>query len=1034
MSNYTKHLIIYSPENVLVATRLSHALQSAGNEAMILEKSKDDFSEQLGQIALPPATEAVFLLTDNFLKSYGCMNGVLQATHNWGDAGRLTVIVTDGAALNEEGEPVSVATKFERVGEIIQYMNYWQDKYLGLRKEKRSRPNDEILAEKIAITKEISGDVGEYLRYIRGMSYQSLEQFYEKNKLNPELPIEEEVEKEIPIEEVADSPADEAAAEKSLVQIIKDSSEEIIAENSDAADEIADEAAAEAITDEVLSAIPSMDQLADNAGENEKTAADEPAKKNEMKLKDFTKKEMRKLDDENDELMTILDEVMVEEGLSEGDGAVSVPDEEGDFDIDSLFNDIEEDVAPETVAEPANLNKDEVVLSIVEEEPGEELTSDEILEQAVEYFREEQMDEGITHLEEAVAVRPNDTSLRYYLGYALARYASDYEKAESELNTLLNVDNEHPDAWFLKGELLENKQDFENAKNCFERVVEINPSFPDAHYRLGLLLDEQFDADEKAAEHLKEAIQQNEKNADAHYMLASLMSEKMDEPEKAVKHFRKAINLYPNHPFANYDLALVYHSLKDRERAAEFYEKAVAVNAELKTEQNDLAFGLSSVAEAEESVATSENGHTDSAVELEIANDPEMELLMQQGEEDIDENTIIGEETIEEIISESADTAVPDGMKAEGISEESAVGEETIEEIISQTPEEAPIATMPTGVEEMGLLDGTVSEEITVGEESLEEIVDEIPVEEAGAEVAAKMASVPDSLDEFASVAAIPVALTIMEDKEEDEEIEEPTPPKVDTKVVLITGATSGIGKATAEIFAKNGYRIIMTGRREDRLKELSESFSEEHNADCHTISFDVRDTRAVKAAIENLPEEWKNIDILINNAGLSRGLEPIHEGNLDDWETMIDTNVKGLLYMTRAIAPYMVGRKSGHIINVSSISGTEVYPGGNVYSASKAAVSSLTRSMRLDLTKHNIRVSQISPGHVEETEFARVRFDGDTAKAAKVYENFQPLTSSDVADTLYFIATRPPHVNIVDIYMYGTQQANATTIERTGR
>jgi NADP-dependent 3-hydroxy acid dehydrogenase YdfG len=250
----------------------------------------------------------------------------------------------------------------------------------------------------------------------------------------------------------------------------------------------------------------------------------------------------------------------------------------------------------------------------------------------------------------------------------------------------------------------------------------------------------------------------------------------------------------------------------------------------------------------------------------------------------------------------------------------------------------------------------------------------------------------------------------------------------------LITGATAGIGKATAEIFAKNGHRVILTGRREERLHELSESFEDRYDNECHILAFDVRDADAVKNAIDTLPDEWKNVDILINNAGLSRGLDPIHEGSLEDWSTMIDTNVKGLLYMTRTIAPHMVKRKSGHIINVSSIAGTEVYPGGNVYSASKAAVSSLTRSMRLDLTKHNIRVSQIAPGHVEETEFAQVRFDGDMERAKKLYENFQPLRSSDVAETLYFIASRPPHVNIVDIYMYSSQQANATTIERSGR
>lgn len=253
-------------------------------------------------------------------------------------------------------------------------------------------------------------------------------------------------------------------------------------------------------------------------------------------------------------------------------------------------------------------------------------------------------------------------------------------------------------------------------------------------------------------------------------------------------------------------------------------------------------------------------------------------------------------------------------------------------------------------------------------------------------------------------------------------------------KTVLISGATSGIGRATAELFAKNGYKVIATGRRTDRLDALSAHFKGKYNADLLTLPFDVRDLDSVRAAIENLPEDWRDIDILINNAGLSRGLSPIHEGDIEHWETMIDTNIKGLLYLTRAVAPMMVKRRSGHIINVASSAGKEVYPGGNVYCATKFAVDALTKSMRLDLYTHNVRVSQVAPGHVEETEFARVRFDGDEAKAAKVYDNFQPLKSSDVAEVIYFMATRPPHVNVQDVLLFGTQQAGSNFIDRSGR
>lgn len=257
-----------------------------------------------------------------------------------------------------------------------------------------------------------------------------------------------------------------------------------------------------------------------------------------------------------------------------------------------------------------------------------------------------------------------------------------------------------------------------------------------------------------------------------------------------------------------------------------------------------------------------------------------------------------------------------------------------------------------------------------------------------------------------------------------------PTPEPL---TVLITGASSGIGRATAELFARHGHRLILTGRREERLQEIKQAFTDAYQNEVLILPFDVRDPNAVKQSLQNLPETWQNIDLLVNNAGLAKGLSPIHEGELDHWETMIDTNLKGLLYVTRMVAPGMVKRQKGHIINIGSGAGKEVYPNGNVYCATKFAVDGLTRAMRLDLFSHNIRVSQVSPAHVEETEFALTRFDGDKEKA-QIYKDFQPLKATDVAEVVYFIATRPAHVNIQDIWVLGTQQASSTLINRSGR
>lgn len=269
-----------------------------------------------------------------------------------------------------------------------------------------------------------------------------------------------------------------------------------------------------------------------------------------------------------------------------------------------------------------------------------------------------------------------------------------------------------------------------------------------------------------------------------------------------------------------------------------------------------------------------------------------------------------------------------------------------------------------------------------------------------------------------------------LQDLEEEAEVAPEPVEEENPKTVIVTGATSGIGQATARLFAEKGYRLILTGRRADRLEALKAELAEQ--AEVYTLNFDVRDPVASQAALESLPQEWREVDILINNAGLAKGLAPIHEGQLEHWETMIDTNIKGLLYMTRLIAPQMVKRQQGHILNIGSTAGKEVYPDGNVYCASKSAVDALTRAMRLDLHQHNIRVTGIHPAHVEDTEFAKVRLED--AEKAKIYEDFNPLKAEDVAAAIYFSLSRPAHVNIQDMILMGTQQANSTHINRSGR
>ena len=253
---------------------------------------------------------------------------------------------------------------------------------------------------------------------------------------------------------------------------------------------------------------------------------------------------------------------------------------------------------------------------------------------------------------------------------------------------------------------------------------------------------------------------------------------------------------------------------------------------------------------------------------------------------------------------------------------------------------------------------------------------------------------------------------------------------KIANSIVFITGASSGIGRSCAQKFAEAGARLILVARRKERLEKLAAELKKQFKTEIFVDALDVRDSHAVTKFVQKLPAEWQHIALLINNAGLSRGLNKLYEGKLEDWEEMIDTNVKGLLYVSRAVIPGMVERNNGTIINIGSIAGHDVYPGGNVYCATKHAVDALTKGMRMDLVDTPIRVCTIDPGLVE-TEFSEVRFHGDKERAKKTYQNMAPLTPEDVADAVFYAATRPPHVQIAELIIMPTAQASTTLVHR---
>ena len=250
------------------------------------------------------------------------------------------------------------------------------------------------------------------------------------------------------------------------------------------------------------------------------------------------------------------------------------------------------------------------------------------------------------------------------------------------------------------------------------------------------------------------------------------------------------------------------------------------------------------------------------------------------------------------------------------------------------------------------------------------------------------------------------------------------------SKIALITGATAGIGEACAQIFAANKYNLVLAARRQDRLEKMAEKITEQYGVMVKTLVLDVRERNAVAEKLNWLPAEWKQVDVLVNNAGLCLGLDPIDKGDITDWDTMFDTNVKGLLYVTKTVSAWMVEQRSGHIINLGSIAAKEVYPNGNVYCATKHAVDALSKGMRIDLLPYNIKVTAIHPGPAE-TEFSEVRFKGDKERAKKVYTGYQALTAADIADVIWFAVSRPAHVNINDLLIMPAAQATATIINR---
>lgn len=902
-----KIALAYSIENIDIAESIEQVLNLTGYSVQHVYGKQDDNAPSVSQQLRSQNAPILLLVSDNFLKSPKCMDEGLKLLGEKKDF--ILPIVIDGKNVGAlDGQNTITPTRFERVSDIIQYINYWQDQYLDLRRQKREiKDLDEAkFNQHLKIMRTISSEVGEFLRNLRTLDFVYHKDFVANNYEA--------------LFEFADDPAGWQTLKNSELPTIEASTP------SEPTDQIQPESG-ETVD---LSGIPGYDIIKPEPVEDEiqppqeEGASEEPEQMiapEEPEIEANTEEDNLIQSDNNSD-----DDEVEENTASEGSDQEESPEV------------LEEDNEEDKFWEEEDLEENEEDDDDKEEEAYEDEDNYDLsaaILSAYELIEAGNEAAALSFLQNEIEEQPEIAELRYHYALMLVQ-KDDVEAAKKELDTVLELAPDHTDALFLRADLATVQEDYELAYKLYKSVLTEDPEYSDIYYRIGSLLAKHFDDKaEKAAKYLKKAIRQNPGNIDALYQYGVLLNEELDKESKAAKYFKRVIELNPQHPFAHYDLALIFHKDGDEIMSKQYYLKAIEINPELHTEENDLAFGIKVVEE--------------------IVQEPE--------NLEIQESTANG-------------SAVTTNTNAEAI------------EIL-----EPPV----TKIE----LQEEVSEVLDLELESTDEATEVEKDQEAEEEVVVEA--------------------------QEEQILKKPV------KTILITGATSGIGRATAEIFAQNGYKVIITGRRAEKLEKLQSKLQSTYDAKVHTLPFDVRDIESVQNAIDSLEDEWKQIDILVNNAGKAKGLAPIHEGELHHWEEMIDTNLKGLLYLTRAVSPHMVERRQGQIINICSTAGKEVYPNGNVYCATKHAVDALTKAMRIDLHKYNIRVGQVSPGHVEETEFAEVRFDGDKERA-KIYNDFLPLTARDVAATIYFMASCPAHVNIQDILMMGTQQANSIFIDRSGR
>jgi NADP-dependent 3-hydroxy acid dehydrogenase YdfG/Tfp pilus assembly protein PilF len=1092
-----KLILAHCTENQMVAAKIASALtDKAAVEKVVFDNSNGMEGLRKATYSSPNAS-VLLLISDNFLKSEKCMNDALLLIQSLGAAQRLITVTTEGI-YQENGRPVILPTSFDRVSNVIQYMNYWQDRYLDLRR-KKPEGDETTFNEKVRVVRTISSEIGELLRYLRSTEYYSYDQFEDSNfivlfrvlgiQVTEEMAIATHVNVQninvhhtaLPTEAVVAELEPEMAGESSYnpfangihfgsknsttetnnyletlmgddepapsdPQSVPNQSEITVSEAADKMKELATngvahmkEVAIEQAPEAIVDNLSPTSDFQMRANELINDGLDRPSSLESLIAGMRTETSFVEKPEISDKLSRQVDAILetetapsvrggfggltLEQILKDGDLAELVQKEgskNGASNGEALIVPPTQNGTPVDVAPPSS-NGNGLHVDL------DDTDSDLVKQIAAEAEREFQEKMRLKAKAEApVKAEEIAPKIKAYTP-AIA------EPLVVEMPAVADIENfaEKPDADFRD---LTETIDVDEVKSEVTRI---------------------FDEAEEPAAHFEFEENINDKFTEE---TAALFDEPV-APKAPVKIVNKLIieRAKPVAPVVT--VAPIVENIAENIVDTTPIAVIAAAAATLNWGKNDPEVAQILLEEAQPAEKLS---HYQLAAELAQQSrlteaTEQLEILLETDRKNVEAYVLLaylaeqqGDHTLSLNSLEKVALLNPDypgiyyklgQLTKEHFKKQSRKALRYFQDAVAQDPANADAQYR------LGMMLIEQKGEHAAAIEHFLRATESAPQHDGAAFELAKAYVETGDQKSAAAFYARATELNGMYQTAENDVVffyEEPKPEPIVAEVVaptindngvtvMITGATAGIGMATAAIFAQNGYRLILTGRRNDRLEDIKANFESTYNNRIQILNFDVRNLEGIKTAVSQLEEDFKNVDILINNAGLASGLSPIHEGDVKDWELMIDTNIKGLLYVTRAVAPSMVARKKGHIINLSSIAGKEIYPNGNVYIATKHAVDALTKAMRVDLHKFGIRVSQVAPGAVEETEFALVRFHGDVEKA-KIYDEFTPLKASDVAKSIYFIATQEAYVNIQDIVMAGTQQAAAAFVDRSGR